>query len=197
MRNTKKIVVIFIIWFAAACLAGVTGLVEHLKPPFPQLIIISITAILLISGFKIKSFREFLLNLDWRFIVGLHLVRYIGFHFIKLFMREELPFEFAVIGGIGDIVIAYIATMILVFYKRIGSKVLLIWNLLGLAEILFVVFTAARIGIKDPQSMAALLKMPLSLLPTFVVPIIITSHILLLIRIRSKRGIPGVVKTPG
>jgi len=197
MRNTRKIVVIFIIWFAAACLAGVTGLVEHLKPPFPQLIIISITAILLISGFKIKSFREFLLNLDWRFIVGLHLVRYIGFHFIKLFMREELPFEFAVIGGIGDIVIAYTATMILVFYKRIGSKVLLIWNLLGLAEILFVVFTAARIGIKDPQSMAALLKMPLSLLPTFVVPVIITSHILLLIRIRSKRGIPGVVKTPG
>jgi len=54
---------------------------------------------------------------------------------------------------------------------------------LGLADILFVVVTAARLGVADPESMAALLQLPLSLLPTFLVPLIIASHVILGVRL--------------
>jgi hypothetical protein len=35
----------------------------------------------------------------------------------------------------------------------------------------------------DPESMAALLRLPLSLLPTFLVPLIIASHVVLGLRL--------------
>jgi len=60
---------------------------------------------------------------------------------------------------------------------------------LGLADILFVVVTAARLGVADPESMAALLRLPLSLLPTFLVPLIIASHVVLGVRLARGSGV--------
>ena len=51
---------------------------------------------------------------------------------------------------------------------------------------LFVVFTAARIAMNSPESIENLLKLPLSLLPTFLVPIIIFTHIVIFIRLFKK-----------
>ena len=44
-------------------------------------------------------------------------------------------------------------------------RLYLAWNLLGLVDILFVVVTAARFGIVNPDSMKRLFVLPLSLLP--------------------------------
>jgi hypothetical protein len=54
-----------------------------------------------------------------------------------------------------------------------------------LIDILCVIGNAARMGLSDPASMAQLLHLPLSLLPTFLVPVIVTSHILLFRRLRA------------
>jgi hypothetical protein len=56
------------------------------------------------------------------------------------------------------------------------------WNPIGLADILFVVATAGRLALADPTSMRALTVLPLSLRPTFLVPITIASHVLILAR---------------
>ena len=58
-----------------------------------------------------------------------------------------------------------------------------------LADILFVVVTAARLGVADPESMAALLRLPLSLLPTFLVPLIIASHVVLGVRLAHRSAV--------
>ena len=68
-----------------------------------------------------------------------------------------------------------------------AKPLLLAWNTLGLIDIIFVVLSALRFGLKDWQSMRTLRELPLSLLPTFLVPLIIASHVLifvLLIRAR-------------
>jgi hypothetical protein len=70
-----------------------------------------------------------------------------------------------------------------------AKKLFLIWNTLGLIDIIFVVFSAPRFGLKDWQAMHALRELPLSLLPTFLVPVIIGLHVLIFVRlIRARIG---------
>jgi hypothetical protein len=54
----------------------------------------------------------------------------------------------------------------------------------GLADILFVVATAARLVTADAGQMAAMMRLPLSLLPCFLVPLIIATHVIIHLRVR-------------
>jgi len=64
-----------------------------------------------------------------------------------------------------------------------AKTILVVWNTIGLIDIIFAIFTALRFGLKDWRSMHALRELPLSLLPTFLVPLIIASHILIFVRL--------------
>ena len=115
----------------------------------------------------------------------MHLTRFVGFYFLWLYGRGQLPYRFAVPGGWGDVIVATGAALILATWSGFGRRpaVLLIWNLYGLVDILFVVVTAAAEAMAVPASMAVLLRMPLSLLATFLVPLIISSHGLIFARV--------------
>jgi hypothetical protein len=151
--------------------------------------IIGLTSALFAAYWLSKSFRDWLRELDLRAMVALHLTRFVGFYFLWLYGKGQLPYRFAVPAGWGDITVATGAAGILAAWSAFGRRrpVLFVWNLYGLVDILFVVATAAMQGKSDPSSMAALLRMPLSLLATFLVPLIISSHLLIFARLRSAR----------
>ena len=91
-------------------------------------------------------------------------------------------------GGLGDIVIGVLAAVVSAMPTQFAKTFLLSWNTLGLIDIVFVVSSALRFGLKDWQSMHALREFPLSLLPAFLVPFIIASHVLIFVRlIRARR----------
>ena len=119
-------------------------------------------------------------NLRW--LVLLHLTRFVGFYFFLLSSRGELPFAFAASAGSGDIIVAALAVLLLVLSNARNWSMLITWNTIGLIDILFVVMMALRLGLEDRQSMRALREFPLSLLPTFLVPLIIVSHVLIFFR---------------
>ena len=116
-----------------------------------------------------------------RALVALHLVRFVGAWFIVLYRRGQLPFAFAVPGGWGDIAAAAAAAGLLLgafpanTYGRRAA--LYAWNALGLLDILFVVTTAAGLFFAEAGQLAPLTRLPLSLLPTFFVPLIVMSHL--------------------
>ena len=149
--------------------------------------IFGLMGVLIAAYWFSRSFRDWLKALDLRAIVALHLTRFVGFYFLWLYGRGELPYGFAVPGGWGDIIVATAAVIILASWSAFGGRrmVLLVWNVYGLVDILFVVATAAAEGKAAPASMAALLRMPLSLLATFLVPLIISSHMLIFARLRG------------
>jgi hypothetical protein len=122
---------------------------------------------------------------DLRSVIAMHLTRFIGIYFLVLYARGLLPFDFAVLGGWGDIAIAATAVLWLVLTREPAAHrgLLLLWNLCGLVDILFVIATAARMAAADPASMGPLRTLPLSLLPTFLVPLIIASHVLIFWRL--------------
>jgi hypothetical protein len=187
MSAAMKFGAIGLVWLVVAVALGLSGLLRHVRPPGPQILIFGLTTGLIAAYWKSESFRDWLRQLDLRAVVSLHLTRFIGFYFLWLYGRGDLPYRFAVPGGWGDIIVATLAAVILASWPGFGRSrlVLWVWNSYGLIDILFVVATAAAEAMAVPASMAALLRMPLSLLATFLVPLIISSHFLIFARLRS------------
>ena len=178
--------VVGLVWLLIALGLGASGRLAGLHPPVPQLVLLGLTLALVLAGAILPGFRSWLAGLRIRQIVALHLTRFIGAYFLVLYARGELPFAFAVPGGWGDIAVASLALVLVFLVPDLAAHRgwVAAWNLLGFADIVFVVATASRLALADPDSMNALLRLPLSLLPTFLVPLIIASHVLLFRRLR-------------
>ena len=183
-----------IAWFLVALVVGGSGLLRPVRPPLPQILIVSLSAVLLLAFWRSPEFHAWALNVDIRALVLIHVSRLVGIYFLILHARGELPYAFAVPGGIGDIAVAVAAVVVSLLLRRTGAapwRVLFAWNVCGLIDIVLVVATATRLGMANPESMRALLTLPLSLLPTFLVPIIISTHIVIFARLWTTRGSEG------
>ncbi len=184
---------IILLWFVIACALGASGRLTTLRPPVPQLVLIGLTVSLIAAGAAIPGFRVWLAGLNLRQIIALHVTRFVGIYFLILYGRGELPYAFAVPGGWGDIVVATGALGLVLLVPDLASHRgwVTAWNVVGAVDILAVVATATRLALADPDSMGALLRLPLSLLPTFLVPVIIASHVLLFTRLRREAVSPA------
>jgi hypothetical protein len=174
------------LWLGAACLVGAAGWLETLRPPGPQLVLVGLTIALVAAARLWPPLRQLAEAVDIRALVLFHVTRLVGFYFLALHARGELPWAFAVPAGWGDNVVAIGAVLLILFVRpdtRGGRWLYLAWNVVGLIDILGVVGTAARLTLAEPGSMRALVQFPLSLLLTFVVPIIIATHALMLVRL--------------
>jgi hypothetical protein len=180
--GNKSVVLILGAWICIAAGAGVAGWLERANAPVVAGIVWTLAALALLACWKIPTFQRWAIKVELRWLVLLHLTRFVGFSFFVLSSRGELPFAFAAPAGWGDIIVAALAVLLLALSDARNWSMLIIWNTIGLTDILFVVMTALRLGLEDWQSMHALREFPLSLLPTFLVPLIIVSHVLIFFR---------------
>lgn len=184
------------VWLGLAIALGASGRPAALRPPVPQLMVMVLTVAAALAVARVPTLRSWAMQVDLRALVALHLTRFVGLYFLLLARRGELAPAFAVPAGWGDIVVATLAIAVLAggpAPEVTRRRALLCWNLLGLADILFVVITAARVAMADPASMSALLRLPLSVIPTFLVPLIIVSHLVIGVRLLRR---PADVSTP-
>jgi hypothetical protein len=185
MKDSSKRVVILVVlgWLCFA--VGLSGWFNNASAPAVAAIVWTLIALVLFACWKISPIRNWALNVDVRWLVLLHVTRlFAGAYFLVLCQRGQLPCGFARPAGWGDIVVAVLALAVLGATRtEFAKKLLLIWNTIGLIDIIFVVFSALRFGLQEWQSMHALRELPLSLLPTFLVPLIIASHVLIFIRL--------------
>ncbi len=184
---TLKAGLVLLLWFAAACVLGFSGKVAFLRPPLPQVVLSGLVAALLLANGLLPGLREWLRAIPLSWLVAVHLTRFAGFYFLWLHEHKELPYAFAVPGGVGDVIVASLAASLMTL-RPASRWAYAAWNTLGLIDILFVVITAARLALANPESMAALLRLPLCLLPTFIVPLIIFSHIVIFERLGGEHA---------
>src|SRR5882672_9093208 len=111
--SSRTVVVIAVGWLTLAIATGAAGIVKFL-PPAP-LVLFVLTAVVLVPGWLHHGFRSWLMTVDVRWLVALHLTRFVGFYFLYLYGRGELPYAFAVPGGWGDIVVATLAAALLMW----------------------------------------------------------------------------------
>jgi hypothetical protein len=174
-----------LIWLLAAIGVAGSGRLSELAPPAPQLAIVGLTVTLIVLGVALPGFRAWLATWRLRQIIALHVTRFVGIYFLVLYGRGELPYAFAVPGGWGDIAIATAALLLVVLVPDLTAHRgwVLVWNVAGFVDIGYALLTATRLAMADPQSVIALLRLPLSLVPTFLVPIIVASHVLVFVRL--------------
>ena len=182
--NPKRVVTLAILgWLCFA--VGLAGWFRNASAPVVAATVWTLTALVLLVFWRIAPFRAWALSVDLRWLVLFNLIRLLaGVYFLVLCQRSQLPCGFATPAGWGDIVVGVLALAIVATMRTEFAKTLLvIWNTLGLIDIIFVVFSALRFGLTDWQSMHVLRELPLSLLPTFLVPLIIASHVLIFFRL--------------
>ena len=190
-RTSSVAVVVLAAWLLFAIVFSALGVVRAMRAPLPQVLLGVLVLGLVVAGFVPAHTRLWLRSIPLSWLVALHLTRFVGVYFLVLYGAGRLPFAFAVPGGIGDIVAAMGALYLLLQARvaAVPSWQYVAWNLFGLLDILWVVVTAARSALSQPGSMAELLILPLSLLPTYVVPLIIFSHIVVFWRLADRSGV--------
>lgn len=193
VHRRHPILIGLIVWLAIVSIAGVAGIPQKLVSPTPQIILAGLTIALLLASGLYPPLRSWVLESDWRALVEIHLVRVIaGAGFLLAASRGKFPEQFASMAGKGDIAVAVLGLFVILLvspHKSYAPFVYGLWNLLGLVEILRVIMEASRLDLVDHRAMSEMLQMPFVLLPLFVVPILIASHIWLFERIfRRWRG---------
>lgn len=157
--------------------------------PFPPPVFVGIGLLFsLLCVVLVPGVGAWLRDVDLRWILAFHLVRFVGIYFLWLMTQGRLDPLFARQAGIGDIVTAVGAVLLLLIPSFRARKGLMIWNIVGFVDILLVVVNAMRVVLTDPAGFGEFYHLPLGLLPTFFVPVIMVSHVVVFLRIRS---IPG------
>lgn len=178
-------------WLVVAAVAVGAGLLQGVPAPALPAAAAVLTLAVLGAWRAVPTLHTWLRRVNLRVLVLFHLTRFVGIYFLVEEAAGRLPTAWAVPAGWGDTAVATIALGLGLLADRLGTArrpMLFLWNALGLADVLYVVASGARLAMADPPAMAALRELPLGLLPTFLVPLIIATHVIMLVRLGGTVG---------
>src|SRR5262249_48072203 len=138
---------------------------------------------------------EFILSLNLRALTLAQTSRVVGVVFLILYLQGELPAVFALPAGLGDVAVGITAPLVAWAWKRpFPYRTFLAWNVLGTVDLVTAVSlgalaSATPVGVLAGDTSTRLVgQFPVSLIPTYFVPLLLILHLISFIRIR--KGIP-------
>jgi hypothetical protein len=170
------------VWFLFSLTASALHLFNTTpdQPPAPVgLAVLIPIGIFVVWSVTSQSFRQFLLSLDPRTLTIVQSWRIAGFAFLVLYAFNILPGQLALPAGWGDIAIG--ATAPLVALKLANprhKKSFIFWQLLGITDLVTAVGFGVAARVINPHGIApgAMTVLPMSLIPTFAVPLFMILH---------------------
>jgi hypothetical protein len=181
--SARKLLLVLAAWGLLATLAGALHLLAHLPPVGAPLLIGGLTLGFSVALARAGGLGTAAATLGVRAILAVHLVRFVGIYFLWLQAQGRLPVEFAQRAGWGDIVAAAGALGLLCWPEGAGfRRGLFWWNLFSAADLFVAVGTAGWLNLTRPGSMVEITGLPLALIPLWVVPVLLSSHIYLVRR---------------
>src|SRR5438874_11973505 len=176
-------------WVVLALLGGATGFFVRLPFPGPQLIILALLAGTLVAASSMPALRAWIDALPLRALVGINAVRFVGITFLVLAARGEIDPVFAARAGWGDIATAALALILVAAGEPrtpLRRGLTHTWNALGFLDLVVAVATATAVTLQgSTPGVAPVLYLPLVLIPTFVVPVFLASHVIIFRRLRG------------
>jgi hypothetical protein len=184
--------ILLLVWVVGTIVLADSGLLATNDLLMPALITIPV------AGFALAwrtnpAFRSYALSLDTGILVILHSWRMLGLGFLFLYAHDVLPGLFAGLAGLGDALAATGATLIginLLRGRTVSKRALQMWNSFGLLDFLIAVtvgtvLRSAWLGgevTTDPMAF-----LPLSLVPTLIVPFYMITHLIIFLQLREKQ----------
>jgi len=180
------------VWLVVAAIVGATGVLRQSPVP-PPAVAVALTIVALLVVRLSRGAREAVQQIGPGPLVLFHVVRIAaGAYFLVLGARDVIPREFTTPAGWGDIVVGIAAIWVLLRCLPVRMPwqrwAFYLWNVAGLLDILAVIGNAIRLYLRDPAFVEPFMSLPLAILPTFVVPIVIVSHVLLFSWARSRES---------
>jgi hypothetical protein len=187
---------ILVAWFLAIVWLGVRGAFSGTGgPPIGLALALLVPLAVFALDTRLDSpLFEGLRRLDLAGLIALQTYRVGGVFFIVAWMHGDLPGVFALQAGIGDLIIGAAAPFVAaaVAARRPGHRALAVgWNILGLADLVNALFLGISHSpppygfLAGSVTTAAVTHYPLSLIPTFGVPLALILHVQALRRISS------------
>jgi hypothetical protein len=185
-----------VLWLTVVILLGAQGaFVSPIgTPPIPIAIGVAAPLIVFLVAFWLAgAFRRFVTNADIRLVAAIEAWRWAGFGFISLYAYGVLPGRFAWPAALGDMAIGFTAPWIVLALVRrpsfVASRLFVIWNLLGILDLVVAVGNAALIqsratGAVGEVTVAPMAQLPLLLIPAYLVPLFLMLHAIALIQAR-------------
>lgn len=172
------------LWFGGAVAAGHWQILQRLPPLALPALVVATATLALVAVFRFPALREWVAALDLRALVLVHGVRLVGIYFLVQYQEGVLPRAFAIPAGISEVVIGVMALPVALapLDEPARLRAARIWGVVGFINLLFVVFTIARLNVTAPLHLRALATLPLSLYPAFLLPVLLTSGVLVLHR---------------
>lgn len=180
------------VWFVGALAVGASGLFYGVPTPVIGATNGLLVSLTLLAVFIIRPLRAWVREVPLQWLVLFHAVRFVGIAFLVLHARGTIPGAFAVTAGWGDIAVAVTALIVahraLPIAHRTHWWVVLLWNVFGLLDIVFVLQNGIGLGLADPAQMIWITAFPWSLIPTFIVPLVLVTHVLIFVRLWRLRN---------
>ena len=184
--------ILLLVWIFGSIVLAASGALATNDLLMPALIIIPVAGFVLAYRTN-PAFRSYALSLDTGILVILHSWRMLGLGFLFLYAHDVLPGMFAWLAGLGDALAAAGATLIginLLRGKTVSKRALQTWNGFGLLDFLIAVTVGTALrsawfgGEITTDQMAFL---PLSLIPTLIVPFYMITHLVIFLQLREKQ----------
>jgi len=183
-------------WFLFALVGSAMGLFNNAVGGIG--VAVGVAAFVPLLGFLLwfgtsRGFRQFVLSLNPRALTLTHVFRLIGFTFVLLEAKNLLPAVFALPAGYGDMAIGATATLVawkLADPEHRGSFIF--WQLLGMADLVTAVSLGTTAQLLSPHgaTTALMTVLPLSLIPTFFVPLFLMFHVISIVQARRWQAEP-------
>ena len=172
------------IWFVLSL--GASALHLYQNAPGQPPVVFGLAALGPIVAFILwfalsPSFRAFAMSLDVRVLTQVQTLRIIGYVFLVLAAYGILPKGFALSAGWGDIAVgataALAALKLAIPERRMGF---IAWQILGITDLVSAVTLGTLAQVLDPHGISTgpMTVLPVSLIPTFGVPLFLILHLI-------------------
>lgn len=188
------------LWLAVAWGLGVSGVLsaDAAQPFRPVLLSILVPVAAFLAAYPASGrFRDFVMSWDIRVLTMLQHWRVLGFTFLMLYGLGVLPGLFAWPAGLGDVAIGLAAPQMVQAITRrpefAGSRAFIAFHALGILDFLVAGATATLASGAFPSIHASPLTSvpmevwPLSVFPSFLVPIFVILHLSVFFQVRALR----------